>query len=374
MAPHVQNPTSASSVRHAAPVVKAPEVLISRREASPMGVFARAISWEIRRLRTRFTRDNVIAFLKTLRWVVPLTILAWVYALSQQEEHVSTSLAVEVRSSNSKKVVTLLKDQAILCDLSGPRASLDRFLQSNTNKALIITIDAGNLPDTDNSIPIAENLKDNSRFKEAGITLTQCTPAFLTVNVDDLEKKTLPIQKPEISTLQSATFIPNTVEVNGPRSIVDSMTFVTADLTSVSIPNTPGSHTVSNVPLVQPSPEHPLSFSPSTVDATLVVQAADIPYDIRDIPVVMAVAPILLESHKITPSQSNIPKITVIGPPDQIDKLKQSDVKPTAVFEVTQDNISNPGPVSVTIAHLPDGVRLDGPAPQITFTATDIAR
>jgi hypothetical protein len=375
MAPHVQNTTSIPAARETSAPAKTTVVSGPRREPSAVGAFAKALSWEIRRLRTRFTRDNIIAFLKTMRWVLPLTILAWVYALSEQETHTSgIAVPIEVKSNDPHKIVTLVKDHSIICDLSGPRSSLERFTQSNSTsvKPIVITIDAANLQDGDNSIPTLQSLEQNKRFSEAGISLAGVIPPSLLVNVDELKTATLPVQKPDVSTLESATFTPRAVEVSGPKSVVDHMTAITADLSSVSIPNTPGARTVNNIPLVQPDPEHPLNYSPSTVNATLVVKAADVTREIADVRVYVSVPPILLQSHDISPSQNTIPKITVVGPPDQINKLVPTgDIAPTAIFIVNGDNINTPGQVPVTITGLPDGVRLVGPTPQISFTVTD---
>src|SRR5205807_2622098 len=50
-----------------------------------------ATTWH--RFGARFTRENVISNLKTLAWVVPLTLLIWIYA---EREQVATTKDVAV--------------------------------------------------------------------------------------------------------------------------------------------------------------------------------------------------------------------------------------------------------------------------------------
>lgn len=67
-----------------------------------------------------------------------------------------------------------------------------------------------------------------------------------------------------------------------------------------------------------------------------------------------------------------VPKLEVIGPPEQIDRLRgpHADYHPRAVLEIDRDNVDNINPVPLRIENLPDDVRVNGPNPTISFTAT----
>ena len=92
--------------------------------------FARKAAERARRFQRRFTRQNVVSFLKTLAWVVPLTLLIWIYA--EQEQLVTATnvpATIDVQSTDPGRTVTLLspREKMILCDLRGPNSILDRI-------------------------------------------------------------------------------------------------------------------------------------------------------------------------------------------------------------------------------------------------------
>src|SRR4051794_11166045 len=70
------------------------------------------LSSEWRRIALGFTRDNVISNLKTLAYVIPLTLLIWIYA---EREQVATTKDVavpfELQSVDPDRVVTTPQDR-----------------------------------------------------------------------------------------------------------------------------------------------------------------------------------------------------------------------------------------------------------------------
>src|SRR3954467_3445784 len=61
------------------------------------------------RWRERFSRENVMNSLRTLAWVVPLTILIWIYA---EREQLATEpvviIPIDVKTTAPNRVVTLI--------------------------------------------------------------------------------------------------------------------------------------------------------------------------------------------------------------------------------------------------------------------------
>src|SRR4051794_4973330 len=78
----------------------------------------------------RFSRylpsgEQFINFLKNLIWVVPLTLLIWVYAEREQTVTLSTEpISIDVRTNDHNRIVNLRlpHDKNIIVELSGPRA------------------------------------------------------------------------------------------------------------------------------------------------------------------------------------------------------------------------------------------------------------
>src|SRR5213078_3233363 len=83
------------------------------------------------RFAARFTRENVISNLKTLAWVVPLTLLIWIYA---EREQVATTKDVAVPfdvvsvDPNVAIRVRSPADQNLILELQGPQARLQDVL------------------------------------------------------------------------------------------------------------------------------------------------------------------------------------------------------------------------------------------------------
>src|SRR3954470_1541095 len=91
---------------------------VSMSKASP------AIRW----VRRHLTTSALIDGLKTAAWVVPLTILIWIYAEQEQaSSELGQPILVEVASSAPDKIITLLRpgDNVPTADLRGSKSRLD---------------------------------------------------------------------------------------------------------------------------------------------------------------------------------------------------------------------------------------------------------
>ncbi|MGD0541457.1 MAG: hypothetical protein ABSB33_08060 [Tepidisphaeraceae bacterium] len=344
-------------------------------QPSPLNFYVHAIVSELRRFRYGFTRENVAGFLKNMAWTIPLTVLIWVYAEREQEVSATDQpIAIEVKSRDLSKIVTLdAREKVITCDLKGPRSNLDRFKETlSTSQPISIDLDTRRLPNQEEPILTLENLRENPRFKEAGITIEKCTPPTLTVYVDTLETRKLPVEAPaNIAGLKSATFNPPMISVTGPSRVLEQMAHVTADLGALPSLNQPGPHPAQKVSLVVDS-SSALTYSPSQVGATLTVEEKDVTFTCKNIPVWFDIQPTTADQYAISVVNNSgfVPKVEVIGPPEQIARLQQGEISPRAVLEIGPGNVRNTNPMPLRIEDLPDGVRLVGPNPEISFTAT----
>jgi hypothetical protein len=129
------------------------------------------------------------------------------------------------------------------------------------------------------------------------------------------------------------------------------------------------------VQLIAADPSVKLIYSRDKVQATLVGKEEEVPYLLSDVPVTVDGPPDLFDQWKIAPNDKFLPGFEVIGPPAQIEKLKNHDVSPfpIAVWEVNFKEVHSAGPiapVTLEIRHLPEGVRVNGPYPQMAFTVT----
>lgn len=348
------------------------------RRAGPLTTYFRALISDLRRFYYSITRETVISYLKTLAWAAPLTVLIWVYAESEEQvSDVGQPVNIEITSRNSSKIAWLdAGDNVILCDLEGPQANIDRFKETlSTGTPINIEMDTPN--DGREQIPLLDALRENPRFRQAGITIVKCNPAILTVNVDDLvQNRPIPVRPPpNLSNLQSVTFEPPTVGVTGPASVVDHLTQVTADLSSTNALSQPGTRTIQNVPLIVDQTDR-LTYDRTAVNATVTLAETDVRGTIS-VPVWVALAPNILGQFSISQNGRGFtPRFDVIGPPEEIAKLERGEVtpQPHALLEISSENVNDTNPVPVEIENLPDGVHLAGPPPEVSFTATRLGQ
>ena len=343
------------------------------QRSSPLQLHARALLSEFRRFYYGLTRENVSSFLKTLGWAIPLTVFIWVYAESEeQDKDLGQPISIEVKSRDPNKIATLdPNERVIICDLEGPTSILDRFKQSLSTGAIAIELDTTK-ENGQVRIPALDNLRKSPQVEEAGVTIDTCSPVLLTVNVDALVRnRPIPVRPPpNVPGLQSVTFDPPTVNVTGPKGVIDGLTQVTADISSLKVLNVPGPHVIDGVPLKVDS-TGPVSYDRLQVRATLMVAEKDVVGHYRA-PIWLALQPDVQKRYSISANGDFTPTFDVIGPAEEIDKLEHGQVSPLphALLEISDENVNNVNPVELKIEGLPPGVRLLGPPPEVSFTAT----
>ena len=349
-----------------------PKQAPARERFSPLRYYARAIASESRRFYYGLTRENVTSFLKTMAWAAPLTVLIWVYAESEQQvPDTDQPISIEVTSRDPGKVVTLDPgEHSITCDLRGPQSNLDRFKATlSPARPIVIELDTSQMMDREDYISILDKLRESPQFREAGITVEKCSPAMLQVYVDTVLTRSLPVKPPpSVPGLQDVSFNPPTISVSGPSRFLKSFDEVTADISSLPVLDQPGVHQVDNVAL-DPDPSGFLKFTPSQVRAVLTVAQKDVtkPFSV---PIWVATTPRINNDYIITVNGSGFtPQLDLTGPSEQLDRINK-DVIPKALLEIDDANVNTTTSVELKIEGLPDGVRLAGPPPQITFTAT----
>jgi hypothetical protein len=349
------------------------------RRAGPVTSYVRALAYDFRRFFSSITRETIISYLKTLAWAAPLTVLIWVYAESEEQvQDVNQTVNIEVTSNNPNKIAWLDPDEnAIICDLEGPQANIDLFKQGlSPEKPITIDVDTSS-NNSRQRIALLDALRENSRFVHAGVTVIKCAPDILTLNVDNLvSKRAVTVRPPpDLPGLQSITFDPPTVGVTGPQGLVNHLTQVTADFSSIKELSEPGTHTVDNVPLVADQSEQ-VTYDRTQVRVTVTVAETDVRGTIS-VPVWVTLAPNILGQYSISLNGRGFtPRFDVIGPPDQIAKLESGEItpQPHALLEISSENVNETNPVPVEIEKLPDGVRMAGAPPEASFTATKLAQ
>jgi len=334
---------------------------------------------EIRSLRHWFrdacTRENLIGAFTTLAWVVPLSVLIWVWAEREQLYRTENPIAIpiEVTTSDPKRVVTLVRPQEkmIMVDLEGARSNVEvakgAFGRSGGPSALDIIVDPKLTPGQTHDLSWQYSVANNPVFLQNRVRVTNCQPPILTVYVDVFEEVELPVVPPATVTnlIAPPIFEPAKVKLRAPREAIrraGGALSVEADLSNFAELKAPGVHELPAVRVQVPglSGEH-VTITPSTVKATLEVKQSDVSFTIPSV-ALFALMPSNLQKQYRVDCPDNITNVTVVGPPAQIELLKREDFtpKPRAALDVSRDDLPV-GTVrtrTLRFYDLPEGVRV----------------
>lgn len=308
-------------------------------------------------LRRTFTREKVVGFARTLVYVVPLTILIWVYA---EREQIATatdvSVSIDVRAAQPGKLASLQypAERGLTVEMEGPRSKLEALrqeLMTENNGTLVLDIDSG--PGTVN-LSTARLLSDQPMFKTAGVKVTAAVPSDVTVKIDDVVTRDLTVvAAPGLDFEGTPAFVPPTVKVQGPKSALDRITVLDASgqpAMAVPIPHaggntTPGQHDDVEVPIPRPEAgtegATAVTFTPAAVKTSYRIRdGATDSYLLPSIPVdLVAPAPFLDEYRAQFPA--TLANVTVRGTPELIQSLKRGTLqrRPKALLELSPDDL-----------------------------------
>ena len=301
--------------------------------------------------RGTFSRDSFVNSLKSLAWVAPLTALIWVYAVREHVDKMSNvPITITLRGNDPTRFVRLEAplDGSIHADLNGPQGQLDQVKELLGSKGVAIEIDH-NLGSGEHEIGVAAELNRLPEIESRGVTVSSCVPPELRVVVDPLRETELEVKaRPEdLQKLKGPpVFTPSKVKIFGPRSIIDAAVataeavgrplVVCARLSNDQLANS-GKQEISSV-AVMPSVElrNPnVSLLPTAVAAVIDVSNAEDTIVLPGV-VVLAAQPGNANADHWKPvfAETNLARMTVTGPKDEIEQLRNGSFRPSAFFKV----------------------------------------
>jgi len=328
--------------------------------------------FHIPRVRNRFwrffsSREKMVEGIKTLAWVIPLTLLIWIYA--EREQVVTPNISnvvVNVRSNDATRYVETAGPEKprISLQLSGPQQALERVRESLGLNGL--TIDLGSSMGTGRgqSVNIVNSIQNQELFKSNGVTVQEAQPPQVSVDVDRIARLELPVLVPANITNLSpeSRFEPAKVTVSGPSSLLTDVK-VYAKLDGYDQLKKPGAHVIAGVPLVlSPAlPADKVHLLPSQITANVTVLANDVSYLIPyAIPIWVDTPPTTFKNYDLSLTNGDsIANVTVIGSKQGIDAIKDGSFIVKARLEVDPTTDSGKDMSKALKYELPEGVKVD---------------
>lgn len=324
------------------------------------------------------SRERMIEQFKTLLWVVPITLVIWIYAEREQVINPNSPNVKDVHVSFNKvdglyiEPVGGGEPASVDLQLTGPQTALEAVREQLTTRIPHgVRIDLSNIGiGKSQQVNVMDHLASSTVdvFKRNGVSVMKVQPEFMYVNVERMGRKELPVLiPPEIDTLAPEThFVPATVTLSGPESLFNSDLKVYADLTAAQVPKKSGPYTLASIPLKRPSEK--LQIDPPQVKGELVVRNADV-QSVIDHLFIRVQAPLgTLTRFDVTlPAGETADGTHVTGPADKIKLLTDDPTKWYAVLEILPDD---PQPRKQLTYVLPEGVSVSPQDQQRQFDYT----
>jgi hypothetical protein len=339
-----------------------------------------------------FAREKMIDMLKQLAWVVPLTLLIWIYAEREQvTKEQNETIPFELVSTDPNRLVTLRppQDSNIVVELEGPRARVQDVLHRLRGGAfpqgLRIEIDKALLPNRDHQLRTISLIANHDLFRHNGITVTRTQPDTITVTVDEIVERDARVEPaPGTPNLGEGTkFDPAVIKLRGPRNVLNPEGDPNALVVYAHVPNNllsqPGQRDGLGLELSLPPPlakDARVTMNPSKVDATLQVQASDEEWVMPAMTVSLDVPKSVTDKFTVKYDETSIYDVRLIGPKDVIEEMrKPGGPKPYAQLKVTIDDASRDEQRrTLRFVDLPEGVRVDDKDKQRTVAFRLVAK
>src|SRR4051794_11500101 len=204
--------------------------------------------------RDTFNRESFVSSLRSLLWVAPLTLLIWIYAEREQQASGTARFQIVVKSADPTQIATFMSstDQNVMATLKGPKARLDEAtekLDPRSNSGAVQILVDGNRPPGQYEVDILAQIQRDYRLDGSGITVQDCQPRHVRVDVDALQERELEVRADPQARFQSPpVFDPPSVKVTVPASMLRAAkgeVYAKANFP----PLTPGPHSLKAVPL-----------------------------------------------------------------------------------------------------------------------------
>jgi hypothetical protein len=312
-------------------------------------------------------------------WIVPLTLLIWLYAEREQLARESVAVPVSIRSAVPNRLITPAR-QVLTLELRGPRVQIEQFRREIAATGGGIEVALDRTPGRDHEVQWVAALGESPSLRRNGITVVKAEPSMSTVVVDEIVEKDAIVTAPDLGARLDGpvVFEPRRIRVRGPASVLAAREasgdpLAVAELSTLPQVQQPGSHsgvTVSIRPLGDQ-----VTFSPSSVSADFrVVEERTRQYRIPSV-IIEVRKPLALEgSVEVATTPQVLSNIDVVGPIAVIEQMERDaarGVAPAAVLRITAEDFAARRGTKPVRFDLPDGVRLVGEPRTVDFTVAD---
>ncbi len=341
-------------------------------------------STEFTRFISGITRESIISNLKTLAWVIPLTLLIWIWAEREQQAiEPDVSVPFELTSAEPNRVVSLkpnTQDTNFVLDLFGPQARLQELRNKlgggQMPQGLKLEIPSTYTPGRDYTLSTMDLVGNQRIFRDYGVTVQHVQPLRIEVSIDELVDRDAKIIVPPNLKNVVATFDPPTVKVRGPSAILEHaaqapslpqhgqlIVYASSDALSHAAP---GHSKLTDIPVTPPDDLKDdriiINDSHAKISANVDVSQTDKTYPFNSLTVTVDAPVDTYDKYNIIVPRPAVQNVTVTGRPDVIDAIQNGSIepKPKARLVITAaDLVPGTDTKSKVVEYdMPDGVKV----------------
>jgi hypothetical protein len=315
--------------------------------------------------------------LRSLLWVVPLTVLIWIYAEREQEVTLTNvTIVVAPPAGQPGRLLVHFAPGAIHSihvDMRGRQALVEDAKELLEANAVPLELDRDLTPG-DHAIDIATVLNRDPRVVSKGIQIRNCVPAEVTVTVETIKEVNVDVRaRPEdVKGLPTPGFEPTKVKVTLPeadynKAVAEDRLYVYPNLKPYSemLAQT-GKQIIQNVPLLPgfDNPTGSATISPAVVKVTVDRPNSEASITLNSFPV-FASNPASARAKQFEVQwTTTIEHVTIVGPLDKVNALRNGELLDGAAFGPHADfdvDFSKPADTQIE-AHLnfvlPSGMKV----------------
>jgi len=331
----------------------------------PEKVFSPAAVWS-RWFRRHFTRESVFDFLKTFVWVAPLSVLIWIYADQNTSEREPTQpIGFEIVLNDPDRVLNLLRpERTVTAEIKGSKSRL-KAVQDELRKTTIRIELKKDAPTGTQNFNLTQWIQNAQIFRDFGIQVANVSPDYVPIEIDRLEKVSVPIVAPDDATnlARPPLFEPREVTLTAPSEALKHARQsgqplqAIADFSQDADLRQPGPHEAV-VPIRASLYGEHITLDRATVTVALEIKPNDKQTTLRSVPVRIMGSKLYLDEVSVD-CKDTVSNIRVYGPADQIDRLTSTGAdrfEYYAVLSVDRDDTTTSKTLSF---HLPPGVSVN---------------
>jgi hypothetical protein len=297
--------------------------------------FKETFSWFVsssgRWFRRHLTATALFDGMKTAIWVVPLTVLIWVYAEQEQsKDEGGQQVQFEVHSADPDRIVTLLRpsDDMALIEIHGSKASVEnvkRLLQK-PEPLVHIRIPANVQTGMSNYV-IANEIANSPIFKSNGVVVSSVSPSSVQINVEKFKEITIDVKAPPGAPIVGdPVFTPSSIKLRAPSGAIDKASSDAKPLFAYArIPTSgdlakPGQHDNVILALDLPVQGENVTATPQQVTASFNIKQNDAREKLDSLSVRRSY-PGEMDAEWSVDAPTTVANVNIRGPKDQIDHI-----------------------------------------------------